>query len=458
MFGFAAVSETPFSAELTKYTIGVDLPAVSAGSALNSPQFSGGVNLPALTGVSATLTNAALDINGKANITTANVASTTSIAALTLTGKANVTHPSLLGTFTANVPSIQGKANKNLPSQTAISTAVFGDSTVVDTHNYTVTVANSGSGNKFYIDGVEAAELTLVRGLTYVFDVSDYSNSGHPFRFRDASDNLISTGVTVSGTAGQSGATVTYVVPTSGTQPAKYYCTVHGNGMGNTINTVGSTTTFVVTVVNEGGNKFAFNYAQNGVAAPTLQLVQGTTYTFDVSDSSNSGHPLAFKSGNNSYTTGVTSSGTPGQSGASVTFAVPSGAPNIGLRYYCTSHGNGMGNTITTSGVPVSLTAQGKATHTPTSVSAVIDKVVPSITGLAFFTLPDVNATIAQNLDDPTGVVFPFEDFAFNFSRERTVTIIAAPTIGNRTVYIPAENRTVTISPVRTDNVVYIIN
>ena len=97
MFGFAAVAETPFSAELTKYTIGVDLANVSAASALNAPQFTGGVNLPALTGVSATLTNAALDINGKANITTANVASTTSIAALTLTGKANVTHPSLLG-------------------------------------------------------------------------------------------------------------------------------------------------------------------------------------------------------------------------------------------------------------------------------------------------------------------------------------------------------------------------
>ena len=91
MFGFAAVAETPFSAELTKYTIGVDLADVSAASALNSPQFSGGVNLPALTGVSATLTNATLDINGKANITTANVASTTSIAALTLTAEASDT-------------------------------------------------------------------------------------------------------------------------------------------------------------------------------------------------------------------------------------------------------------------------------------------------------------------------------------------------------------------------------
>ena len=453
MFGFAAVAETPFSAELTKYTIGVVPASVSAASALNAPQFSGGVNLPALTGVSATLTNTALDIDGKANITTANVASTTSIAALTTSGKANVTHPSLLGTFTPNVPSITGIANTNLPSQGAISGAVFGDNVQPTGHNYTVTVANSGSGNKYYIDGVEAAALTLTRGLTYVFDVSDNTNSGHPFRFKDASGNTLTAGITISGTAGQSGATVTYVVPATGTQPALYYCTVHGNGMGNTVTTVASTTAFVVTVVNSGGNKFAIN----GVTAPTLQLVRGTTYTFDLSDASVSGHPLAFKSGNNSYTDGVTSSGTPGQSGASVTFAVPSTAPGIGLRYYCTVHGNGMGNSITTSGVPISLTAQGKATHTPASISAVIDKVVPSITGLAFFTLPDINATIAQNLDDPTGVLFPFEDFAGNFSRYRTVTIIA-PTIGNRTVVITAENRTVVVRPVRRNNVVYIIS
>ena len=454
MFGFAAVSETPFSAELTKYTIGVTPASVSAQSILGTVVFSGGVNLPALTGVSATLTNASLDINGKANITTANVSSTTSIAALTSSGKANVTHPSLSTSSSINLPSITGVANTNLPSQTSILGNVFGDTAGATTHNYTVTVYNSGSGNKYYIDGVEAAELTLVRGLTYVFDVSDSSNSGHPFRFKDASGNSFSTGVTTSGTAGQSGATVTLVVPTSGTQPARYYCTVHGNGMGNTITTVNSSTTFTVTVINSGGNK----YVLNGVTTPTLQLVRGTTYTFDLSDSSVSGHPLAFKSGNNSYTDGVTTTGTPGQSGASVTFAVPSNAPSIGLRYYCTVHGNGMGNTITTSGLPVSLTAQGQATHVPASVSAVIDKVVPSITGLAFFTLPDIDASSAVNLDDPVGVLFPFEDFAFNFSRYRTVVILPSVSRLNRTVIIPAENRTVVIRPVRRDNVVYILN
>ena len=282
MFGFAAVAETPFSAELTKYTIGVDLADVSAASALNPPQFSGGVNLPALTGVSATLTNATLDINGKANITTANVASTTSIAALTLQQKQTL-HTLHTATFTANVPNIQGIANTNLPSQTAISGAVFGDNAQPTGNNYTVTVANSGSGNKYYIDGVEAAELTLTKGLTYIFDVSDSSNSGHPFRFKDASGNAYTTGVTTSGTAGSSGATVTLVIPTSGTMPARYYCTVHGNGMGNTITTVDSTTTFTVTVANVGGvNIFVLNNINN----PTLQLVRGTTYTFDLSDSS----------------------------------------------------------------------------------------------------------------------------------------------------------------------------
>lgn len=454
MFGFAAVSETPFSTE-PKQTIFAALVSVSAASALNPPQFSGGVNLPALTGVSATLTNAALDINGKANITTANVASTTSIAALTFSGKANVTHPSLLGTFTANVPTITGTANTNLPSQTAISGAVFGDNVQPTGNNYTITVANSGSGNKFYIDGVEAAALTLTKGLTYIFDVSDGTNSGHPFRFKDASGNSYTTGVTTSGTAGSSGATVTLVVPTSGTMPARYYCTVHGNGMGNTITTVDSTTTFTVTVANVGGVNI---FVLNGVNNPTLQLVRGTTYTFDLSDSSVSGHPLAFKSGNNSYTDGVTSSGTPGQSGASVTFAVPTSAPAIGLRYYCTVHGNAMGNTITTSGVSVSLTAQGKANHTLPSLATVIDKVVPSITGLANFTIGSVNATIAQKLDDPVGVLFPFDDFAANFSRYRTVVITPNVSRVNRTVVIPAESRTVVVRPVRKDNVVYIMN
>ena len=106
-----------------------------------------------------------------------------------------------------------------------------------------------------------------------------------------------------------------------------------------------SPTTNTVTVANVGGvNKFHFN----GVTAPTLTLIRGTTYTFDMSDASNSGHPLVFQNGGASYTTGVTTTGTAGTAGASVTFAVPLSAPASGLTYVCSVHGAGMGNTITT--------------------------------------------------------------------------------------------------------------
>lgn len=111
----------------------------------------------------------------------------------------------------------------------------------------------------------------------------------------------------------------------------------------NTVANIASgTQTFAITVV--GGVFYV-----DGVSKPTLNLIRGFTYTFDQSDSSNSGHPLAFKNGSTAYTTGVTVNGTAGNAGATVVFAVPNNAPASGLRYYCTVHGNNMGNTIATS-------------------------------------------------------------------------------------------------------------
>ena len=117
--------------------------------------------------------------------------------------------------------------------------------------------------------------------------------------------------------------------------------------------TVGGTNSYTVTVVNSGGNKFALNGATN----PTLTLKRGITYTFDQSDNTNSGHPLAFKDGSgNAYTSGVTYTGTAGQAGAKVVFAVPSNAPSS-LLYYCTVHGNAMGNSITVQDDNVAIVA-----------------------------------------------------------------------------------------------------
>ena len=103
------------------------------------------------------------------------------------------------------------------------------------------------------------------------------------------------------------------------------------------------TVTYTVTVHNPGsGNIFRIN----GVNNPVITMKRGSTYIFDQSDSSNSGHPLAIKSDAGGAQTTIVS-GTAGNSGATVTYqpAYPS-APSD-LRYYCTVHGNGMGNTIT---------------------------------------------------------------------------------------------------------------
>ena len=98
-----------------------------------------------------------------------------------------------------------------------------------DEITFTVTV----SGGKFLIDGVSAPALTLYKGWTYTFDVSDSSNGSHPLRFY-ANSSQYSTGVTVTGSQGSAGAKVQIVIPETQPSNFQYYCTNH-SGMGNTI-------------------------------------------------------------------------------------------------------------------------------------------------------------------------------------------------------------------------------
>jgi hypothetical protein len=110
-----------------------------------------------------------------------------------------------------------------------------------------------------------------------------------------------------------------------------------------------SITTYTITVASYLGSNYFYI---DGSRAAALTLTEGQTYKFDQSDSTNSSHPLRISTtsngthgGGSEYTTGVTTSGTPGSSGAYTQIEVASDAPT--LYYYCTNH-SGMGGIIYT--------------------------------------------------------------------------------------------------------------
>jgi len=105
--------------------------------------------------------------------------------------------------------------------------------------------------------------------------------------------------------------------------------------------------------VTVAGGKFVMD----GVSQGALSWHEGKTYTFDVSDSTNTGHVLAFATaadaaGSTEYITQVTRSGTPGTASSTVTIVAPSATTGLGatafttLYYYCTVHTT-MGAAIT---------------------------------------------------------------------------------------------------------------
>ena len=120
------------------------------------------------------------------------------------------------------------------------------------------------------------------------------------------------------------------------------------NTFGHLYNADGSNTytQFTVTVAAKtsahiyNGSGSSYGYLLNAKVAPFIDLKVGNTYRFDQSDSSNNSHPLRFyyDSGKTTaYTTGVTTNGTPGSSGAYTQIVVSETTPNL-LYYQCSSH------------------------------------------------------------------------------------------------------------------------
>ena len=135
------------------------------------------------------------------------------------TGNTSVTLAGIAST------SAVGGVTVSLPDATTTVTGIaattaVGSVTLNVNTEFTVTVVSTGYGNKYFIDGSQQPTLTLNEGSTYTFDQSDSSNGTggtHPLRFSTTSDGThgggteYTTGVTVNGTPGTSGAFVNFL-------------------------------------------------------------------------------------------------------------------------------------------------------------------------------------------------------------------------------------------------------
>ena len=184
----------------------------------------------------------------------------------------------------------------------------------------------------------------------------------------------------------------------------------------------GSVKTFTVTVASKtathryNGSGSGNGYVIDGKQAPFLTLTPGRTYKFDLSDNSNSGHPLRFYLESNkttAYTTNVTVNGTAGQSGAYVQIVIGDTTPMV-IHYQCSSHSL-MGNAIQTNSATAtgtllsSLSVSGNMDVTGTFT--VSDNILMTGTGAI-----DVAAgTTAQRPGSPSAGMFRFNSQTTEF-------------------------------------------
>ena len=219
--------------------------------------------------------------------------------------------------------------------------------------------------------------------------------------------------------------------------------------------------TIVVTVAGNAPG----DYYLDGVLFADYQFTVGATYTFDLSDSSNSNHPLRFSetingpfAGGSEYTTGVSYSGTAGQAGASTTITVTESTPQ--LYYYCAVH-SGMGGQglLTSQAFDNSLSVtlsnmidNGNGTFTvDIQVSPSVDsfQALSSVSiwlssGSSELAFSEDNVTISA--DGPTQQITTLDDGRVKLDWQDTTNSLESGTIGTLTFNAPSSSNNLPIT------------
>ena len=174
-----------------------------------------------------------------------------------------------------------------------------------------VTVADSGSGNKFYLDGTEQQIARLIPSVTYKFDQSDSSNSGHPLLLSTTADGThgggssYTVGVTAVGTPGTAGAYTEVKLEQDAPDTLYYYCVNHA-GMGGEVTVRAGSVTLVDLGVTASAAELN---TLTGITASTSELNTLTGITASTSELNTlTGIPATLTATELGYVDGVTSS------------------------------------------------------------------------------------------------------------------------------------------------------
>jgi hypothetical protein len=237
-----------------------NIDALVADSAKISDLTSGRVVLAGTSGEiedsgNLTFNGSTLAVTGGATVsTTLDVDGATTLDGLTVAEPAAFSDNVTISGVTTTGENLGGfKRLVGAGSSTVVSIAVTVASKTAD-HRY----FGQGSGNGYWLDGVQSPFLTLVPGKLYYFDQSHSTNSGHPLRFYIEQDkaNAYTTEITTGGTPGSSGAYTQIGIGTASNEnnhPAvlHYQCSAHalmGNAVATQSNAVNLPDSVVTTV------------------------------------------------------------------------------------------------------------------------------------------------------------------------------------------------------------------
>ena len=179
-------------------------------------------------------------------------------------------------------------------------TISFEDNTAIV--EFVVTVSNPGSGNKYYLDGELAANVQLIPGITYRFNQSDNSNSGHPLRLSTTKNgthgggSAYTTGVTINGSAGNSGGYTQIVVNAATADKLYYYCSSHSGMGGDAVISVQGSSFVAGTGISISGETISSTITQYSNSDVQSYLSGGTGVTLSGSGEFSIGQAVATSS------------------------------------------------------------------------------------------------------------------------------------------------------------------